>query len=161
MRIVLKYTRLAKPRGGWFFPLWFRIGPEWEEGEAQALVPAWSYKQVGATFGDLRFFNRAHYRAGGWQCEAAYELRSLLERADYNAAETAWYFPRYEAREEAIKRLHQEVQALRDLVAAWLEENQETPGDEVVTEVSYVITTTSELTGTAAVTAARRYEINK
>lgn len=159
MKIALKYTRLAKPRGGWFYPLWFKFGPEWEEGEAESLVPSWSYDRLGKKLDRLESYRYPNRKEPGWSYLAASDLKEKLKQAKYQAVETTWYFSTHELREEAVRRLHQEVEVLREIVVAWMAENEAVPGDDEQTEVVYTLKTTSDSETAPAMAGARRYQL--
>lgn len=160
MRVILKYARRPKPRGGWRFPLWLRIGCEWEDGELDQLAPSWSYDEIGTALGDVKFFRNPKGPSNSWLVQAAdLSIRSLLKSSEYQVAEDTWYFETYSMREKAVQGLHQEVQTLRRIIADWLVANDASPGDEMMTEVTYNITVTSETQDAPSVIGVRRYEL--
>lgn len=153
MKVVLKYERLAKPRGGWRYGLDLTLRVEISQSEVEELAPDWLInmdwpKTVGAYSSarrdkkDVIGFAR---RSDGRYVLSCYGNTSSVHFYYYPQDTDTWpgapvvYFNTSAEREEFIRGATEWARTLRDGIVRWLAENTAVTGDAVPTVVEHEI----------------------
>jgi hypothetical protein len=141
MKIVLKYQRHPKPRGGWRYPLWIYLACEWDNGEAERLNPMWT---VNASHDTLQTYQYPSLRKNDrlwWNFRSNVASSFTIKpEPPYNEHInlTAYYNTRAD-REIAIEWFHHIATLVRERAQTWLAEHEEESGDPQETTVIFPI----------------------
>ena len=162
MRVVLKYRRLPKPRGGWRYGLWFLFRVEYSEREREELNPTWEWK------GDITniitdpdtgkkipvskspkanhedwWLHKTFLSAEGCSL-SPYNLNNVnyhvhVKVTPQTDVEATVYFLHPEWREKFIEALHFIQREVAETANRWWHEHPPHPGDEFDSEAVLVV----------------------
>ena len=149
MRVVARYRRLAKPRGGWRYGLDLDVYVEISDREIDDLVPDW-YIQVPwidlACYAHAQRTSRSkfsnHIRYGNYNNGYVVELIGVTWHCYNGQTIPRWpgqrlYFDSEADRERMIAYAHHLAEGVREAINDWWHKNAATVGDPSEHEVVY------------------------